>query len=189
MAGAVRTCVVCRRSAPRGELVRLVREGGVHVALDLDGAAPGRGVWLHPARACVDAVDREPRRLRGPFKGDVALVTPLGPALRAASVRGVWDAIPRASRAGALVSGHVRLSAALVSGRVLEVLVAVDASADTILALRQVADPLVPFTSVPWTREELGACVRRGPRAALGVLRSSSSAPLLTRLRQERSLG
>jgi len=54
-----RTCVGCRKVAPRDQLVRLVREhipDGVapRVRPDLTGSAPGRGAWLHPDAACLE---------------------------------------------------------------------------------------------------------------------------------------
>lgn len=55
--GPVRTCLGCRKKADRADLVRLVREGD-HVVVDVARSAPGRGGWLHPQRACLDAALR-----------------------------------------------------------------------------------------------------------------------------------
>ena len=53
-----RTCVGCRGTADRGDLLRLVRtEGGAKV--DPSGSAPGRGAYVHRRAGCVaEAVRR-----------------------------------------------------------------------------------------------------------------------------------
>jgi uncharacterized protein len=50
-----RTCIACRQTGVKRELVRLVRmpEGGVGV--DLTGKKSGRGAYLCPARTCWQA--------------------------------------------------------------------------------------------------------------------------------------
>jgi predicted RNA-binding protein YlxR (DUF448 family) len=56
MAGArpERSCVGCRRRAPKADLLRVVRTpSGVQV--DSLGTAPGRGAYVHRDRACVSA--------------------------------------------------------------------------------------------------------------------------------------
>lgn len=62
--GPIRTCVGCRTRAPKQALVRLalatpsgLAGPGVlpDVVVDLHGELPGRGVHLHPTRACATA--------------------------------------------------------------------------------------------------------------------------------------
>lgn len=50
----VRTCVGCRRSGQKRQLLRLVRtpEGGVRA--DPTGKAPGRGAYVHAGGPCLD---------------------------------------------------------------------------------------------------------------------------------------
>lgn len=47
----IRTCVGCRCSAEKRELVRIVHAGGSFV-VDARQTAPGRGAYLHPG--CLD---------------------------------------------------------------------------------------------------------------------------------------
>jgi uncharacterized protein len=47
----VRTCIGCRRRAPRSTLLRVVAEGS-RVVWDRRAIAPGRGAWMHPG--CVE---------------------------------------------------------------------------------------------------------------------------------------
>jgi uncharacterized protein len=50
----VRTCIACRTSSDKRELVRVVRtpEGDVHV--DASGQANGRGAYVCLAQGCLD---------------------------------------------------------------------------------------------------------------------------------------
>jgi len=54
MASPERTCVGCRRTAPKRDLVRVVRVRDGEAAVDPSGSAPGRGAYVHPRAACVD---------------------------------------------------------------------------------------------------------------------------------------
>jgi len=50
-----RTCIGCRKKAPRSELLRLVAEGSGSAAVLVDERrrTPGRGAWLHPSESCL----------------------------------------------------------------------------------------------------------------------------------------
>jgi predicted RNA-binding protein YlxR (DUF448 family) len=53
-----RSCVGCRRRAPKAELLR-VAGTSVGVRVDPAGTAPGRGAYVHRDRACVTAALRK----------------------------------------------------------------------------------------------------------------------------------
>ncbi len=66
-----RTCIGCRRKESSGALLRLgICEGKLQVL----GAGPsrGRGAWLHPAEACVQAAVKT-RAFARAFRGAVAV--------------------------------------------------------------------------------------------------------------------
>lgn len=91
--GPVRTCVGCRRRAPKSDLLRVVAVEGVLVP-DPRGRRPGRGAHVHPHPACVDLAERRrafPRALRVPGPLDHA-------ALRAWLAEGAGDPEPPADR-------------------------------------------------------------------------------------------
>ncbi len=48
----VRTCIACRQSQGKRELVRIVRTPGAGVQVDLTGKLPGRGAYICRAQAC-----------------------------------------------------------------------------------------------------------------------------------------
>ena len=60
--GPVRTCVGCRKRELAVELLRVVAvstgNGKFAVIVDPAGTLPGRGAWLHPEQACLDAAIR-----------------------------------------------------------------------------------------------------------------------------------
>ncbi len=47
-----RTCVSCRRTLPKRDLVRLVRTPSGEFLIDSTGKAAGRGVYLCPNKRC-----------------------------------------------------------------------------------------------------------------------------------------
>jgi predicted RNA-binding protein YlxR (DUF448 family) len=47
-----RTCIACRKTGVKRELVRLVNIPGVQVEVDLTGKKSGRGAYLCPSRSC-----------------------------------------------------------------------------------------------------------------------------------------
>lgn len=51
----LRTCVGCRERGEKAGLVRLVAVDGDAIRVDRSGSTPGRGAYLHPDRACVEA--------------------------------------------------------------------------------------------------------------------------------------
>ncbi len=64
-----RTCVACRRTRDKQDLVRLAHHDDT-VVVDWDQTAPGRGSSLCPDLACVDqATARDAARLRASLRG------------------------------------------------------------------------------------------------------------------------
>lgn len=54
----LRTCVGCRGRAAKAALVRVVRTAEGAARVDPSGTASGRGAYLHPSPACLDAAER-----------------------------------------------------------------------------------------------------------------------------------
>ena len=53
MARPIRVCAGCRERADKADLLRIVARDGVGV-VDPAQTEPGRGVYLHPSRHCLD---------------------------------------------------------------------------------------------------------------------------------------
>jgi predicted RNA-binding protein YlxR (DUF448 family) len=67
----MRTCVGCRRSAAKGELLRVVNMASVLIP-DPHGEVPGRGGYLHESAECLLAAEQRRAwsrafRAPGPF--------------------------------------------------------------------------------------------------------------------------
>jgi predicted RNA-binding protein YlxR (DUF448 family) len=50
-----RTCVGCRKTARRDELLRFARTENARLVPDVRGRLPGRGAWVHARRDCIGA--------------------------------------------------------------------------------------------------------------------------------------
>ncbi|MFV0433375.1 MAG: YlxR family protein [Leucobacter sp.] len=71
---SIRTCVACRKRAPRAELLRVVLRDN-RLIVDDRAVLPGRGAWVHPAARCLNqAVSRGAfsRALRATGKPDAS---------------------------------------------------------------------------------------------------------------------
>jgi predicted RNA-binding protein YlxR (DUF448 family) len=55
----LRTCIACRQSRPKRELIRVVRTPDGHVVLDPTGKKSGRGAYLCARRACWEPALRK----------------------------------------------------------------------------------------------------------------------------------
>ena len=81
----LRTCLGCRGRAAKAALIRVVRTAEGTARVDLSGTASGRGAYVHPSAACVDAAER-----RGAFGR--ALRCEVGPE-EARKLREIVDAM------------------------------------------------------------------------------------------------
>ncbi|HHT69014.1 MAG TPA: YlxR family protein [Firmicutes bacterium] len=54
----MRTCVGCRSSKPKRDLIRIVRDPDGAVGLDLTGKRSGRGVYICPSEECLEKAVR-----------------------------------------------------------------------------------------------------------------------------------
>jgi uncharacterized protein len=50
-----RTCIACRRTGPKREMVRVVCASGSGVEIDLTGKKSGRGAYLCQVRSCWES--------------------------------------------------------------------------------------------------------------------------------------
>ncbi len=109
----VRTCVACRVDGPPDGLIRLVAHPDTgEIVVDVPGRLPGRGAWVHPARACVEKVERQGGRLGHALRATVS-TDGLGAQIRARVHDAVLDGLSLAAASGSLIGGHDRLREAL----------------------------------------------------------------------------
>jgi predicted RNA-binding protein YlxR (DUF448 family) len=51
----IRTCAGCQAKDVKQNLVRAVAEGSGRINIDEHATMPGRGVWIHRRRKCLEA--------------------------------------------------------------------------------------------------------------------------------------
>ena len=84
----VRTCIGCRQTSPRTELVRLVLIEG-QPTVDPRRRLPGRGASVHPTEVCVNAAVRQGGFARA-FRRRVVVVSPVDLSNRVTAAFGSW---------------------------------------------------------------------------------------------------
>lgn len=157
-----RTCLGCRVRRPRAELIRIVRGPGGSALFDVEGRLPGRGAWVCPVPACLDAL----------AAGSLGHVLHAPTALPAAAVRleqltqalsrRLGNLLTMARRMRAIVFGPTGVRVALAAGRARLLIVAGDLGGDAAAA---------------WATRAGSTPVRFGPDAAvLGELAGRSPA-------------
>jgi uncharacterized protein len=124
-----RMCVGCRDRHPPGQLVRFVRDPSGRIVIDVRQRAPGRGAWLSPERACVEAAVKRralQRALSGQLEHERA--DALLDAMRRARVARALERLGLARRAGAVAAGTEAVREAMKDGRARLIWIASDAS-------------------------------------------------------------
>ncbi len=183
-----RTCVACRQTAEKEDLVRLTCSPDGQLMIDYRGKLPGRGAWVHPDRSCIEKLEHKPGILNRALAASWTAVELYPPMLHQVQ-QAALDGISMAAAAGALVGGKDALEQAIRENRVMEIVVASDASPRTLKEIRHVSGDTMLFTGVPLDREHLGERIGRGARAALGVTASRAASHLRRQLRRLRALG
>lgn len=121
-----RTCVGCREVTHPGAMLRLVLGPDGEVVPDLARGAFGRGAWVHPKAACLEAGAK--RGLSKAFKSGIRTTADeLHQSLIAQAERRACALISSAKRAGKIAVGRTEVDSALDSGSVALVVVARDA--------------------------------------------------------------
>ncbi len=124
-----RMCIVTRLARPVGELIRFVAGPDGGIVPDVKRRLPGRGVWVTASRQRVAEAVR-----RGAFqrslRADVRIPGDLADRVEALLERASLDALSVARKAGLVLSGFVKVEAAVARGAATAVLHAAEASDD-----------------------------------------------------------
>jgi predicted RNA-binding protein YlxR (DUF448 family) len=129
-----RTCVLTRRKATKGELIRLALSPEGEVAPDARARAPGRGAWIGVPRSELDAANAKGKlkaALQRAFKSNAVRVPAnLGERTEHALRKTALDRLGLEARAGNLINGADKVEAAARAGKVHLLIHALDASED-----------------------------------------------------------
>lgn len=113
---AERMCAVSREVKPVEELVRFVVAPDGSVIPDIKRNLPGRGLWVSASRKAVDQAVK--RNLFGKgFKRDVRVDAGLGETTDSLLQRAALDALSIAGKAGEVVTGFMKVEAAIGKNR------------------------------------------------------------------------
>lgn len=125
-----RTCIVTRRSHPRGEgLIRFVVSPGGEVTPDLKARLPGRGAWVGASRdTLAQAIKR--KAFARAFKREVTVAPDLLNLVDRLVEERAIAALALANKAGIVVTGFAKVEAAISANRVALLLHASEAGAD-----------------------------------------------------------
>ena len=109
--GPQRSCIVTRRPAAPGELIRFVRAPDGAVVPDLDNKLPGRGVWVSASRATLETAVRKRLFARG-FKSDVTAEPDLPDRVDRLLAERVLGLLGLARKAGEVITGFDKVDKA-----------------------------------------------------------------------------
>lgn len=166
-----RSCLGCRESRDKGQLLRFVLSPQDEVVPDLEAKLPGRGAYTCVSSACLTTASRQ-RQFSRAFKREVTLHSPEElVAVTAHLLRErILGYLGLANRAGKIISGGSLVSDAIRSGNKPGlVLVASDVSEaigkriETLAAVH-----CIPFVSI-LTKDDFGAILGKAPRSAVAV--------------------
>jgi uncharacterized protein len=180
--------VGCREDGEQTELERFVVVEPEGLILDLRRRAPGRGLWVHPRRACVA------RAAEGGFSRAMQEQVDSPPASEllelladGVAVR-LRERVGDALRAGAIVAGQSLVLEAMKANEVRLLVLACDAGASTAKKFRSNAERKELALIEPFSGEELGAMTGREFVSVLGVKGSEFSESLQREEKRWRAL-
>jgi predicted RNA-binding protein YlxR (DUF448 family) len=124
-----RTCVVTRTATSPEGLLRFVRAPDGTVVPDVKEKLPGRGVWVTARRDLVEEAVRRRLFARG-FKAEATADPGLADLVDRLLAEQALGALSMARKAGSVVTGFGKVTAALGKGGVVAVLHAREAAAD-----------------------------------------------------------
>lgn len=130
-----RLCVVTREVKPQEEMIRFVLGPDGAVVPDLKRKLPGRGVWLTARRDIVAQAARRGAFARA-FRREVKVAPELVRQVEELMEHALLDALAIARKAGQVVTGYAKVSAAAELGAATAFLQASDAAAE---GVRQMA--------------------------------------------------
>ncbi len=128
--GRTRMCLATRAVLPESELIRFVAGPDGAIVPDLKARLPGRGAWVRATRADLEGATRRSllsRALKVRAPVDAALPDQVAALLRKAAL----GRLGLARKAGGVVNGFTRTSAALSEGKAIVLLTASDAAPDS----------------------------------------------------------
>lgn len=175
-----RSCVACRTSRPKRELVRVYLVPGGKLGVDLGGGS-GRGAYVCPRRLCLEQAVR-----RGEFVRCLKVtlvpmtVEALEGLIRERALCKVAALLGLARRARKVASGAEAVESAVKRHSARLILSAADASANSVAKLRSLAEEAGIAWMPSMGKEELGVALGGAPRACIAVTDSHFAGAMMS---------
>ena len=179
-----RLCAATHTVRPVADLVRFVVGPVGEAVPDVKNKLPGRGIWITGTRDALEEAIKRKVFARG-FKRDVRLPPDLVSRTETSLERTALDALAIAGKAGAALTGFVKVETALEKGEVVALLHAAEASADGKRKLeaawrRQQPDGRPPFITF-FTAAQLDLALHRPNVVHAALLAGPASETFLAR--------
>lgn len=165
----LRSCVACRMTRPKAELIRVHLAPGGGLGVDLGGGS-GRGAYVCPQRSCLESAVK-----RGEFSRCLKVGLPpltvetLERLIRERASRQVASLLGLARRARKIVSGAEAVESAVRRHAARVVLTATDASASSLAKIRSLVAEEGGSSQSCLGKVELGAALGGAPRACVAI--------------------
>lgn len=124
-----RECALSRQSLPVADLIRFALGPDGAIVPDVDGKAPGRGVWVSLYSGSITKAVEKNVFSRS-LKQKVAVPADLAQLTRTRLEQRLTGSLGLARKAGQLLTGATKVKSALEAGKVLALLTATDAAPD-----------------------------------------------------------
>ena len=185
--GSERTCIVTRKRSSPETMLRFVRAPDGAVVPDLKRKLPGRGVWLTPNRAIVEAAVKKKVFSRA-FKTEAKPSADLAELVDGLLERLARESFSLANKAGQIVAGFGKVEEALAHGGVLAILHASDAAPDGVRKVAQLvrraqeagSKEITVIATMP--SDDLGLALGRSHVIHAALLNGSASRACLQKL-------
>ena len=140
--GPLRTCIVTRETLAPEQMIRFVRGPDGTVVPDLRSKLPGRGVWVTCSHKLLAEAIRKHMFGRG-LKAEVRIPETLLGDVETLMHQNALQSLSIANKAGLVVSGQMKVEAALEKGNITALIQAIDGGSDGARKLLQVVHRLL----------------------------------------------
>lgn len=166
---AQRTCIGCRRSFKKGDVVRIV-SGPSGLVIDYREKLPGRGAYICPDPKCIKTALLKDGFSRGlKTKTRQPSFDEFVRALLLYVTERLRSLIAMSAKAGRLKAGYSAVRDSLEKGRSEIILFAKDSSEGTMERLRSFMKDGERACPIPFTKDEIGALLGREETGVLSV--------------------
>jgi uncharacterized protein len=126
----MRQCALTRNQLPVTELIRFAESPDGEIVPDVDGKAPGRGVWITLSAAAVNEAVKK-KVFSKSLKAQVAVPTELALLTRTRLEQRLAGTLGLARKAGALATGAAKVAALVEKKGAAALITASDAATDS----------------------------------------------------------